>query len=202
MKKQYFKYGSKEINFLSQKDKLMKKAIEEIGIIKREINPNVYQSIVRSIIGQQISTAVQKSIMQKIKNAFPSFDATSISKASIEELRALGLSERKAIYILEFSQKVVSGEMNLEELKFLDDLEVIEKLTSLKGVGPWTAEMTLLFSLERPNVFSFGDLAIKRGLQKLYGHETITKEIFEYYKNLFSPYCSVANLYLWEYSHR
>lgn len=197
---QYFKYGQEEIDYLSNKDSQMKKAIKEIGFIKREVNSNIYQSIVQSIVGQQISTAVQKNIMKKLKDKFPKFDANAIFEASDEELRSLGLSFRKVNYIKEFSEKVVLGELNLDKLKTLTDDEVIKILTSLKGIGLWTAEMTLLFSLERPNVFSYGDLAIKRGLQRLYGLENITKELFEYYKNLFSPYCSVASLYLWKLS--
>lgn len=196
----YFEYGNKEIDYLSSKDEKFKKAIKDIGIIKREVNPNIYQSIVRSIVGQQISTAVQNSIMNRLVTMFPSFDAKSIALASDEDLRSLGLSTRKVTYIKEFSQKVFKGELDLDKLKTLSDDEVTNILTSLKGIGPWTAEMTLLFSLQRPNIFSFGDLAVKRGLQNLYGYETVTKEIFEHYRKLFSPYGSVASLYLWELS--
>lgn len=193
----YFKYGKKEIDYLSNKDEIMKKTIEEIGFIKREVNNNIFQAVVQKIIGQQISTQVQLAIIKRLKEQFPLFNAEVLSKASFEQLRNLGLSSRKVTYIKEFSEKVYNGSFNLEQLKTMSDEDVIKTLTSLKGIGIWTAQMTLLFSLERTNVFSYGDLAIRKGLKILYGHDKITKEIFEYYRNLFSPYCSVASLYLW-----
>ena len=82
----------------------------------------------------------------------------------------------------------------------MDDEEIISALTTLKGVGRWTAEMLLIFSLNRMNVLSFGDLAIKRGIMKLYGLTTLTKQEFNTYKERYSPYASVASLYLWEIS--
>lgn len=196
----YFTYSQQEIDYLSNKDKKLKKVMELIGFIKRPVNHDLFQSITQSIVGQQISTAVQKNIMNKLKDRFPLFNAYEVNKVSLEELRSFGLSMRKAIYIKEFSEKIVNKQLDLEKLKTLSDDEVVQVLTSLKGVGPWTAEMTLIFALERKNVFSFGDLAIKRGLSKLYGHQEITRELFEKYRKQFSPYCSVASLYLWEIS--
>jgi DNA-3-methyladenine glycosylase II len=95
---------------------------------------------------------------------------------------------------------VHEGSFNMEELKDLQDSEVIKKLSSLNGVGIWTAEMLLLNSMERPDIVSRGDLAIIRGMIKLYGHPEITKEQFEEYKSRYSPYGSVASIYLWRLS--
>ncbi len=104
---------------------------------------------------------------------------------------------RKAEYIKDFAGKVKSGEFDLEDVTRLPDNEAIEKLVSLKGIGVWTAEMILLFCLQRPDIFSFDDLAIQRGLRMVYHHRKIERKLFEKYRRRFSPYCSVASLYLW-----
>lgn len=114
-----------------------------------------------------------------------------------EELQKLGISFRKADYILDFAQKIKDGVFDVEAIWQKNDEEVIAELVALKGVGRWTAEMILLFCLQRPNVFSFGDLAILRGIRMVYHHQEVTKERFERYRKRFTPYCSVASLYFW-----
>ena len=89
------------------------------------------------------------------------------------------------------------GSFDLNVLYELSDEEVIARLTDIKGVGVWTAEMLLLFCLKRPNVLSFGDLGVRRGLCAVYGHKEINKKLFEKYRRRFSPYGSVAAFYLW-----
>ena len=117
--------------------------------------------------------------------------------AGADYLQALGISYRKADYIIQFARKVSDGELELESLWAKSDDEVIKELSALKGVGEWTAEMILLFCMQRPNVFSYNDLAIQRGLRMVYHHRSISRELFEKYRRRFSPYCSVASLYLW-----
>ena len=107
---------------------------------------------------------------------------------------------RKAEYITDFAEKIRSGAFNLESVKYMSDADAIRALSSLKGIGVWTAEMILLFCLQRPNVFSYDDLAIQRGLRMVYHHRKIDRKLFEKYHRRFSPYCSVASLYLWEVS--
>jgi 3-methyladenine DNA glycosylase/8-oxoguanine DNA glycosylase len=95
------------------------------------------------------------------------------------------------------AEKVVSGEFDLEGLNELSSEEICRALSSLEGIGVWTAEMLMIFSMQRPDVFSFGDLAIHRGLRMVYRHRKITRELFEKYRRRYAPYCSVASLYLW-----
>lgn len=94
----------------------------------------------------------------------------------------------------------MQGEIRLEELNRLSDAEVIKQLMSLKGVGKWTAEMLLIHAMERPDVVSWGDIAIRRGMMKLYGLQDLTKEQFDTYRLRYSPYGSVASIYLWTLS--
>ena len=107
---------------------------------------------------------------------------------------------RKAGYIVDAAKKINKGSFNIEELKELSDSEIIGRLSSLNGIGIWTAEMLLLNSMERPDIVSWGDMAIKRGMKKLYGRTEITKEQFDGYKRGYSPYGSVASIYLWRLS--
>ena len=97
---------------------------------------------------------------------------------------------------------IVSQQISNKAAEFgaMTDAEIIGRLSALPGIGVWTAEMLLIFSLERKDVLSYGDLAIRRGICNLYGHKTISKEQFERYRRRYSPYCSIASLYLWELS--
>ena len=104
-----------------------------------------------------------------------------------EALRGMGMSLRKAKYILDFARRVQSGEFDLEAVRRMDDGQAIAALTSLRGVGVWTAEMILLFCLQRPDVLSYDDLAIRRGLRMLYRHKALDRERFERYRRRYSP---------------
>ena len=107
---------------------------------------------------------------------------------------------KKAGYIKGIAEAAISGEVDFNKLHTLEDEEIIRKLSSLKGVGVWTAEMLLIFSLCRPDVVSYKDLAICRGMMNLYGLKELPKEKFERYRKRYSPYGSVASLYLWAIS--
>lgn len=197
----YFKYGEKEISYLKNKDKKLAEVIEKVGLIERETDPELFSALVHHIVGQQISTKAQVTIWERMKNFLGSVTPETILNVSIEEIRSFGISIRKVEYIKEFAEKVHTGEFDIEAAEKMEDDELIKYLTTLKGVGVWTAEMILLFCLQRPNVFSFDDLAIQRGLRMVYHHRKIDRKLFEKYKRRFTPYCSVASLYLWAVSN-
>ena len=193
----YFEYGNNEIEYLKARDTRIAECIEQIGHIERETDSDLFSSVVHHIIGQQISTKALATIWQRMKTAFGTVDAYSIANASIEHLQLFGMTFKKAEYIQEFARKVESGEFDLDTVEKMPDEQAIKELVALKGIGVWTAEMILLFCLQRPNIFSYGNLAILRGLRMVYHHRKIDKKLFEKYRRKFSPYCSVASLYLW-----
>lgn len=193
----YFSYSETETNYLKSKDKRLGKVIDRIGHIDRAVDNDLFASVVHHIIGQQISTKAQATIWQRAQTALGAINADTISAADENTLQALGMTFRKAAYIKDFTLKVKKGEFNLHLISELSDEEAIKALVSLKGIGVWTAEMILLFCLQRPNIFSYDDLAIQRGLRMLYHHRKIDKKLFAKYRRRFSPYCSVASLYLW-----
>ena len=197
----YFKYGEKEISYLKNKDKKLAEVIEKVGLIERETDPELFSALVHHIVGQQISTKAQATIWERMKKSLGAVTPETILNASVDEIRSFGISLRKVEYIKDFAEKVHTGEFDIEAAEKMEDDELIKYLTTLKGVGVWTAEMILLFCLLRPNVFSFDDLAIQRGLRMVYHHRKIDRKLFEKYKRRFSPYCSVASLYLWAVSN-
>lgn len=193
----YFPYGTKETDYLAQKDQRLGEAMQKIGQIEREVDADLFSSVVHHIIGQQISTKAQATIWQRMRQALGTVDAEHILAAGVPQLQSLGMTFRKAEYITDFAQKIQNGEFDLEGIWHKPDEEAIRELSSLKGIGVWTAEMILLFCMQRPNVFSYDDLAIQRGLRMLYHHRKIDRKRFEKYRKRFTPYCSVASLYLW-----
>ena len=193
----YFQYGDSEPSYLKKKDKVFCEVIEKIGHIEREVDTDLFSSVIHHIIGQQISTKAQATIWRRMNEQFGEVTAESILAAEIPELQSLGMTFRKAEYIKDFAEKVRSGAFDLEGISRLQDSDAIKMLASLKGIGIWTAEMILLFCLQRPDIFSFDDLAIHRGLRMVYHHRKIDRKLFEKYRRRFSPYCSIASLYLW-----
>lgn len=193
----YFSYGEKETEYLKQKDPVLGSVIDAVGHVSRETDPDLFAAVVHHIVGQQISTKAQATIWQRMRDALGTLDAQRIAETDAAQLQALGISLRKAQYIRDFAEKVRTGAFDLQRVAQLPDDEAIRALASLKGVGVWTAEMILLFCLQRPDVFSYDDLAIQRGLRMVYHHRKIDRKLFEKYRRRFSPYGSVASLYLW-----
>lgn len=196
-KKQYFQYGKEEKEHLAVRDPRLGQAIERIGQIQRDVNPDLYSALVNSIVGQQISSKAQATIWQRMQERFIPFSPETLRGVSIEELQSCGISMRKAIYIQEMTAAVLSGQLDLQALHDMSDEEVCTELIKLRGVGVWTAEMLLIFSLQRLDVISYGDLAIQRGMRMLYRHRTITPDLFRKYRKRYSPHGTVASLYLW-----
>ena len=196
----YFQYGEKETNYLKSKCKKLAEVIEKVGHINREIEQNLFISIIHQIVGQQISMKAHETIWRRFKDNLATITPKTILNTGVEELQTLGISYKKAEYIIDFAQKVKNKDIDLDSLYRKSDEEVIQELSSLKGIGVWTAEMLLLFCLERQNVLSFNDLGIQRGLRMIYHHRKITKQLYEKYRKRFSPYCSVASFYLWAVS--
>jgi len=199
---QLFEYGANEIANLKSRDKILGVAIDRIGMIKREVNPDPFTALISSVISQQISKQAAKTIQGRLYTLLGDVTPESISAANITLIKGCGLSERKAGYLKGLAEAAISGEVDFTALPGLPDEEVIAVLTSLRGVGVWTAEMILLFSLRRPDIVSYRDLAIRRGMMNLYGLQSLTPVVFEQYRKHYSPYGSVASLYLWALSSK
>ena len=196
----YFPYGEKELAYLRKKDKKLSAVIDRVGHIERAVDDDLFSAVVHHIVGQQISTKAQATVWARVQNALGTVDAEHVLGYGEANLQSLGISFRKAEYITDFSQKIHDGTFDLQAVWQMPDDEAIRALSSLKGIGVWTAEMILLFCMQRPDVFSYDDLAIQRGLRMLYHHRKIDRKLFKKYRRRFSPYGSVASLYLWAIS--
>ena len=193
----YFIYGQPEVDHLARRDKRLAAAMQRIGFVRREVRPDLFDALMHSIVGQQIATRAQQTIWQRMQNALGRITPQVIAGADAAALQSFGLSFRKVGYMKAAAQKALCGDFDVEALRHLDDAALCSELVRLDGVGVWTAEMLMLFSLQRPNILSFGDLAILRGLRMLYRHREVSRERFERYRRRYSPYGSVASLYLW-----
>ncbi len=197
---EFFEYGQKEIEYLKSKDKKLGAAIDKIGMIKREINPELFTALVSSIVSQQISKKAAETVWNRLCSLLGNITPESIAQMTLSEIQGCGMTVRKAEYIKGIESAAIIGEINFSTLHTLTDEEIIKKFSALNGVGIWTAEMLLIFSLCRPDVVSYGDLAIRRGMMRVYGLTDLPKEKFNKYRKRYSPYGSVASLYLWELS--
>ncbi len=198
----YILYGEKELNHLMLQDEKLKKYIKKYGFIKRKLDTNLFKSLVSSIISQQISTVAATTVFNKLLDLVKDLTPFNILSLKDDEIQSCGISFRKVGYIKGISEAFVSGFINYDKLKLLSDEEIIKHLTKLKGVGIWTAEMLLIHTFNRMNVISFNDLAIKRGLMIVHSLDDLTKGDIIYFKDLYSPYGTIASIYFWEVYRR
>jgi len=197
----FFQYGQVEIEHLKKKDKKLGKAIEKIGMIEREVTVDVFAALIQSVLSQQISSKAAQTVGSRMYALLNNeLTPQGIVNAGLDKIKECGMSVRKAGYIVGIAEAALAGVIDFNKLHTLTDEEIVKKLIALNGVGVWTAEMLLIFSLGRPNVVSYGDLAIRRGMTNLYGLTALPKEKFEGYRKRYSPYGSVASLYLWALS--
>ncbi len=195
---------------LAAADPAMAALIERIGKIdlrtrlrrRREERPaDAYGALLRAIVGQQLSTKAAQTIYLRVLDLFGGSAPApeQLLKASEADLRGAGLSGRKVEYIRDLASHLLSGELELDRLGELSDEEAIEEIVAVRGLGRWTAEMFLLFHLERPDILSGGDLGIRKAVQIEYRLDEMPApervlEIGEPWR----PHRSLASLYLWE----
>lgn len=167
---------------------------------KKEKPENYFLRLCRSIISQQLSGASAEAIFSRFIKKYPAgLTHQSILNTPDEQLRALGLSTGKTKYLKNLAQALVDDQYFLSKLDQLSNELVIEELTKIKGIGPWTAEMFLMFTLGREDVFSHGDLGLRNGLKKIYGFkkDPSLKTVERIIKK-WSPYKTYASMILWE----
>lgn len=196
----FFVYSQKEVDYLKRADETLGAAMERMGRVERVIIPELFAALIYAIVGQLISAKAVHTIWDRMQERFGEINPANIASRSADEIQGCGITMRKAVCIKDIAETVAQGKFKLNELYALSDEEVIKRLSSLKGIGKWTAEMMLLNSMERPDVISWGDIAIRRGIMKLYSLTDLTKEQFGEYRKRYSPYGSVASIYLWRLS--
>ena len=190
------------LRHLSHADKRMEKLIDKFGPPNFNLMNNYYESLIRSIVYQQLSGKAASIIYERFLDLFvfdiyP--DPKDILAVSIETLRSSGLSYQKVNYIRDLSEKWQDGTMNLTDIDSMTDEEISSELIKVKGIGQWTADMFLMFTLGRPDVFPFGDLGIQKGVMILTNMNRLpTQKEMERKTKKWQPYRTVAAWYLWK----
>ena len=192
-----FVFPPKALSHLAGRDKRLAWAMARLEPPQRETMPDLFAALLHAIAGQQVSGKAHAAVWARLQTSLGALTPERVLAASVESLRACGLSARKASWMREAAARFARGELEAAALARLSDEDFCTALCGLPGVGRWTAEMLLIFSLGRPDVLSFGDFGIQRGLRMLYRHRQIDKARFARYRRRYSPYGSVASFYLW-----
>ncbi len=185
-----------------KKDKKLAKIIGRSKLEPLKKRDNHFRSLVRAIIGQQLSVKAANTIMDRFLALFPKTDFPTpkqILKMDKEKLRRCGLSYSKVSYIKDLAAKIINKTIDLKKVEDMPDQEVIDHLVQVKGIGRWSAEMFLIFSLAREDVFSYGDLGLRNAMKKIYGlRKHPSPETAEKISRTWKPYRSLASRYLWK----
>jgi DNA-3-methyladenine glycosylase II len=197
--------GRKAVAALREADPVMARLVDEHATLvrrdlKRERPGDAYGALLRSIVGQQLSTRAASTIYGRLIDIFGGHAPTpkELLAADPEDIRAAGLSRPKVAYLRDLAQHVEDGTLELERLPDLPDEEVTAQLTAIKGLGPWTADMFLMFHLRRPDVLPVGDLGIRRAVQIEYRMRKLPDpKRLEKVARPWRPYRTLACLFLW-----
>jgi DNA-3-methyladenine glycosylase II len=197
--------GRKAVAALRDADPVMARLIDEHGdVVRRDLRRDrpgdAYGALLRSIVGQQLSTKAARSIYGRLTEIFDGHAPTpgQLLAADPERIRAAGLSRAKVVYLRDLAQHVEDGTLELERLPELPDDEVSDQLTAVKGLGQWTADMFLMFHLRRPDVLPVGDLGIRRAVQTQYRMRKLPDaKRLERVARPWRPHRTLACLYLW-----
>jgi DNA-3-methyladenine glycosylase II len=185
---------------ISEADPKIRQLVETLGPIEFEAGGDPFESLVEAIISQQLSGKSARAIFGRLKAASGCevIEAQALKRMHVSRLRKAGVSPQKIRYLRDLSSRVTNGKLDLSGLKEMDDNEVVRVLDEVKGIGPWTAHMFLLFTLGRPDVLPVDDLGIQMAIKRVYSLRKLptTKKIEEI-ASKWHPYCSVASWYLW-----
>ncbi len=193
----------RSLKHLRQADPVLAAVIEQVGPLQLKLQSRRFESLARAIIAQQISGAAARSIWNRLHVAVrpKRITAEALARLTDPELRQLGISPQKVSYLRDLQQRVQRREVRLDRLRLLADDEVISQLTQVKGIGVWTAQMFLMFSLGRLDVLPYQDLGIRSAMARLYQlGELPDRNTCEEIARPWRPYATVACWYLWRSS--
>jgi DNA-3-methyladenine glycosylase II len=196
------KYWNKSKKYLSKKDKTIAKLIKDYQSPSETIltsRRDIFFSLCKSIIGQQISVAAANSVFSKFKKKCNNkINAKKVSKLSFSQLKKCGLSRQKVLGIQSLAKQILNKSFNPKLIDRMNDEEAINYLSNLRQIGRWSAEMILLFTYNRSDIWPIQDVGLLRAISKNYKKKYLPPEKFvNLLKKRFSPYCSVATWYLW-----
>jgi DNA-3-methyladenine glycosylase II len=189
----------KAVIHLKKSDPVLAAIIERVGPVRIQPRPATFWALARSVVFQQLNGKAATTIFNRLEQAAGGeLTPASLLTLSDEQLRAVGLSKQKSAYLRDLAQKSYSGELDFALLPAMSDEEIIAHLTQIKGIGTWTAQMFLMFALQRPNVLPTGDYGIRAAIMKHYRKRKLpTPRQMEKLARPWHPYCTYACWYLW-----
>ena len=188
----------KALNHLSKADPVLARIIQQAGAYKIQYRDPVFETLVRSIVYQQLNGRAALTIYNRLASAVSEVTPEAVLKLRPAKMRTLGLSKQKTTYIRELARMTRNGEVDFSLFPNLPDEQIIESLTRVKGIGVWTVHMFLIFALRRPNVLPTGDLGVRMAMKKAYELAELPKpQEMERIAQFWHPYCSIASWYLW-----
>ena len=192
------KYWNKGKNYLSNKDKVLKKIIDQFPNQSLILNDNSFHALINSIIGQQISVSAANSMKIKLFSLKNNITPRSLKNLKNNQLKKCGLSKQKILYINNVSEFFIKNKKFIKEMSITDEDDIRKKLIKIKGIGNWTIDMFLLFTHGSSNIFPSGDLGFIKAISKHYKKDLPLKDKFLLSLfNKWSPYSSIATWYLW-----
>ena len=192
------KYWRKAIKILSKKDKVLKKLIIKYNDKFLTTRKDIFYSLCKSIIGQQLSIFSASAVFNRFQKKVGKIKPTQVAKLSISQIKSCGMTKQKAKGIKELAIKMIRKEFDPKLINKMNDEQAIEYLSSLRQIGRWSAEMILLFTYNRSNIWPLQDIGLLRAISNNYKKKYFPPKSFlnKLYKK-FTPYCSVATWYLW-----
>lgn len=189
----------KDAEKVLSKDKYIGLLIKKYGHCEIEVRKkgDYFVSLVRAITGQQLSVKAAKTIFERLEKKLVKITPKNILAKKDEELREQGLSWAKIKYVKDLAERTLDGRLKVNKLDKLSDEEILTELTAVKGIGRWTAEMFLMFTLGRPDIFPIDDLGIKNGMKRLLEKELDPEKLVKFAQR-WKPYRTLASWYIWE----
>ncbi len=192
----------KGMGHLKRNDRLLAGIIEKHGVIDFSIEGEMFQSLVESILSQQLASPAASAIIGRVKKLYPRgiIEPAPLYTTPVGKLRKAGVSPQKIRYLKDLSRRISRGKLDLEDLKDKEDRIILEALDEVLGIGPWTIHMLMIFTLGLSDVLPVDDLGIRKAIQNLYSlQEMPKKEEIEKLAENWHPYCSIASIYLWRH---
>ncbi len=186
--------------FLSEKDPILASVIISCGVLPQTHSTDYFISLIESIVSQQLSIKVADVIFARFEALFLDKKITpeKVMEIDTEMMRGVGMSYAKVKYVKSIAQHVIDSPLLFEKFDEMSNEDIIATLIQINGVGRWTAEMFLLFSMGREDIFSYGDLGLRNAIKKLYGLDPVTSETADVIVSQWIPYRSYASRYLWK----
>ena len=191
-------YWDEARKYLTRKDRVMKRLIPQFGSACLQSRGDAFNTLARSIVGQQISVKAAQSVWERFSALPKRMTPANVLKLKVDDMRAAGLSARKIEYLVDLALHFDSGAIHVESWREMDDEEIIAELVGIRGIGRWTAEMFLIFHLMRPNVLPLDDVGLITGISRNYfSGDPVSRSDAREVAAAWNPYCSVATWYIW-----